>query len=57
MVCCLLVENHVFSNIWAQIIAEGILCIMVPLVIYFLRYRKTREVNYLVEIARRKLKR
>lgn len=53
--CCLFVEKYVLSGIWAQIIAEGSLCIAVPFVIYLLRYRKTAEATYLVEIAKRKL--
>lgn len=53
--CCWLAEQYLLKGIWACLLSEILICIFVPLILYFIRYRKKEEFGYLVETVKRKL--
>lgn len=54
-VCCWCAEEFLLKGVWLSIIFEVFICIAVPSVLYFVRYRKKDAFIYLVETVKRKL--
>lgn len=55
--CCMFLEYYILGSIWVHIIVEMLICVVIPFLLYSIRYMGTQEMSYIAGLVRNKLAR